>query len=514
MKSIISTTCFFLVSLISIAYPKKEEIEDLVNRIDQQTISSGYPFREVYSSCLNPSEAAKLYAALDKVIVNVNARLLNRITYARQLDNWGDHSVSLSILKQIKGEDLLRASQSVNYEYSSVLGVIALNSQNPQLALKHYKSALEYAKKSDQTEIIQAGYSNVGNCLNALERSEEALIYFQKALRFELEGVNRNSLYIRLNIALTQSKLQRYEDAKRVFLKTLDLLSVSKDAYAESRTLMNLGDIYFQQDSLKIAQSYFSRAKEVASKNGLSLVMIDLLSSLSRLEEKKGNFDSALRFKRASDSISYTMNGSKDISSVISALENDRIIALESLKKELVQTRLNATKKERNYVVVCLFLLSVALIVLMVYFRKLSAKNRHLLLHAINSSKPKSKPDGAKVDEVLMTQLEDLVKDKHIHHDPLLTIEKLAKALNTNRSYLSQSINNFHGVSFRKWINELRIQEAKILLLDEKQDHFSIEAIAEMVGFSSISSFNENFKKVTGLTPSYFRKGRLHKEKG
>ncbi|NQV01428.1 MAG: AraC family transcriptional regulator, partial [Bacteroidia bacterium] len=45
----------------------------------------------------------------------------------------------------------------------------------------------------------------------------------------------------------------------------------------------------------------------------------------------------------------------------------------------------------------------------------------------------------------------------------------------------------------------------RILLSDNKYNHISIEGIGQMVGFVSRSVFYQNFKNLTGITPSYFR---------
>ena len=89
---------------------------------------------------------------------------------------------------------------------------------------------------------------------------------------------------------------------------------------------------------------------------------------------------------------------------------------------------------------------------------------------------------------------------------PNLTLDKAAKKLKTNRSYLSEAINQHYKLGFRSFINELRIQEARKLLLKKEYEHYSIEGIAQTVGFNNLSTFNAAFKNFTGLTPSYFRK--------
>lgn len=57
------------------------------------------------------------------------------------------------------------------------------------------------------------------------------------------------------------------------------------------------------------------------------------------------------------------------------------------------------------------------------------------------------------------------------------------------------------------FINEYRIREAcRRLLDDENYGNITFSAIGESVGFSSQVSFNRTFKKVTGITPSLYRK--------
>ena len=104
----------------------------------------------------------------------------------------------------------------------------------------------------------------------------------------------------------------------------------------------------------------------------------------------------------------------------------------------------------------------------------------------------------------ISTGLEKLMVAEKPFLDPELTIDKLAKLVQSNRHHLSQVLNQKLGLSFYDYINNCRIAEAK-LLLAEHADH-KIAAIAYDSGFNSLSSFNDVFKKITGLTPSQYRK--------
>jgi len=71
---------------------------------------------------------------------------------------------------------------------------------------------------------------------------------------------------------------------------------------------------------------------------------------------------------------------------------------------------------------------------------------------------------------------------------------------------LSYVLNKGIKKNFYQFINELRVEEAKILLLSDKVKTLDMLGIATHAGFNSKTTFNTTFKKLTGLTPSQFQK--------
>jgi AraC-like DNA-binding protein len=88
-----------------------------------------------------------------------------------------------------------------------------------------------------------------------------------------------------------------------------------------------------------------------------------------------------------------------------------------------------------------------------------------------------------------------------------ITIEQISTQIYTNRTYFSEYIHTFKKQSFRNWINDLRIDEAKALMV--KHPEMTIHEIALSVGFANKSHFGQVFLKKTGLTPSAWRKLEL-----
>ncbi|MDP2235517.1 MAG: helix-turn-helix domain-containing protein [Bacteroidales bacterium] len=106
----------------------------------------------------------------------------------------------------------------------------------------------------------------------------------------------------------------------------------------------------------------------------------------------------------------------------------------------------------------------------------------------------------------MKAQLNDLITLEELYLDSELTLGKLAKKLNLTSHQLSYLINNGYNQNFYGYINKFRVEKSKKLLKDKELDKYSIIGIAFESGFNSKTAFNTAFKKITGQTPSEFKK--------
>ena len=86
---------------------------------------------------------------------------------------------------------------------------------------------------------------------------------------------------------------------------------------------------------------------------------------------------------------------------------------------------------------------------------------------------------------------------------PEVNIEDMAHHLKIGRTTLSKFINSEENMNFNGWVNSLRIEDAKKLLITYP-DYTLIE-ISEMVGYSESSNFSRQFKLITKVSPSVWR---------
>jgi AraC-like DNA-binding protein len=81
--------------------------------------------------------------------------------------------------------------------------------------------------------------------------------------------------------------------------------------------------------------------------------------------------------------------------------------------------------------------------------------------------------------------------------------DEVARELDTTREFLHMYFTIRKGIDFKTWRTELRIEEAKRLLLENKE--LSSHVIGEISGFSDRSNFHRQFVKFVGCSPKQWR---------
>ena len=107
-------------------------------------------------------------------------------------------------------------------------------------------------------------------------------------------------------------------------------------------------------------------------------------------------------------------------------------------------------------------------------------------------------------------RLESVFSKGKIYLNATLTLNDLARELGTNRTYLSNYLNQQLHTTFYEYVNQWRVRRAKELL---RASSLPLEDIALQSGFNSMSSFRRYFIAHTGMSPLEYRKARTKKKK-
>lgn len=116
----------------------------------------------------------------------------------------------------------------------------------------------------------------------------------------------------------------------------------------------------------------------------------------------------------------------------------------------------------------------------------------------------KSALDETKMD-AYESSIRAFMEKSKIYLEPEISLEDLSERSKIPKHHITQVLNEHLHKNFYTFINEYRIQEAVTKLNDPGLD-INILSLAYDCGFNSKSSFNNYFKKITGQTPSGYRK--------
>ena len=115
-----------------------------------------------------------------------------------------------------------------------------------------------------------------------------------------------------------------------------------------------------------------------------------------------------------------------------------------------------------------------------------------------DTQQPKSDPNS--IDNIVN---EWTRRDDKPYLKESITITQVAEEMGLNARLLSNYINNVKGRNFNSWINYLKVQETKVVLLADRT--LPLSDIAYRMGFADLASMSRIFKLMEGMPPSVYR---------
>ena len=122
--------------------------------------------------------------------------------------------------------------------------------------------------------------------------------------------------------------------------------------------------------------------------------------------------------------------------------------------------------------------------------------------------------------EIIETKLNSIIEKiklsvaayiNNLHNENKLKLSSfIVEKLPYDYSYLSDLFSSVEGITIEHYFINQRIEKVKELLV---YDQLTLTEISYRTGFSSVHHLSTQFKKVTGLSPSYFKKVGLEKSK-
>lgn len=108
-----------------------------------------------------------------------------------------------------------------------------------------------------------------------------------------------------------------------------------------------------------------------------------------------------------------------------------------------------------------------------------------------------------KIVEDIKTTIINLVYSDDLEEMQLVLSKYLAEKLNHDYSYLSTLFSSVEHITIEKYFIQLKVERTKELLI---YNDYTLSVISYILGYSSVQYLSNQFKNITGMTPSQFKK--------
>nr|WP_303918322.1 helix-turn-helix domain-containing protein [Bacteroides intestinalis] len=385
----------------------------------------------------------------------------------------------------------------------------------------YYSDVLEYYNKIKDNQEIASNTSMQNEVVKSymeLNKPDSARIYLAARL------LSERGDKIVLNCMMAETYItEELEDSAFVFLdramksykeRAKNYQKKGKEAILPNCFLSpcySFADLLWKKGKIQQASQYYMIVEPLMKEMVKTPIRMELqikaLTNFSSFCRETKQYEKALSLLARRDSVLQTYLEFK--------AKNDKKNYAERLKIQELKHELNESEDvnriNTHVAAICIFLLVISVAATfksISMYRKLKKQGavNYRLQGMIKKCDEGDMPESHSVSmdqyELLFWQALHKVRDEQYFLKSDLTIETLADVLNTNRSYLSVSINRFCDKGFSVWLNNFRIQHAEQLMRENPS--IALKDLPEQCGYATTGTFVRNFKRCHNMSPSEF----------
>jgi AraC-like DNA-binding protein len=143
--------------------------------------------------------------------------------------------------------------------------------------------------------------------------------------------------------------------------------------------------------------------------------------------------------------------------------------------------------------------------VLFYYLTFVFVTNNNFLDLPLRHSKYKNSALNNSAIEGYKKRIIDAMERDKVFTNENLSLQTFSGIVNIPKHHISEILNIHLNTNFQDFVNEYRVNEFIKLYTNPDNDHFSILGIATSVGFKNKATFNSNFKKIKGISPTEYK---------
>lgn len=448
---------------------------------------SGTPLNEAQNFIVQsrPDEGIPLLLKfLDEVHSQSDSAVYAKIYLAEAYRQKQEHNKGIGIIYEV----LRNPGISVANRAFAFNRMAALHNENQVFAgnkddsvSKYSRLCIDISQQHNLTEYLALSQNELGSYYLRQKMPDSALIFYSEAVKNFL-SLNKHPQAINtyLNLSRLYISYGQPEKSRDILLNALDLGNIEENRNQFMYVYYNLANISFTSGDYADAYEYLHLSYGLMSRFFVDRMQrqINEMSAKYDLREKEMKItEEAKKNKTYRLQLRYL-----GVVSLIIIILLIVLVVMSRLKnsayKKLVEQNLKAISKEKQ-VEQCLRNLTENDIM-----NRVGATDRHA---------------------ELALRLEKFMAEEKPYLWSDVGLEEFCKKLNTNRTYLSNLINDKFNMGFYDFLFEYRVKSALEYLSNDQFNHLSVEGIGDMTGFKSSSTFYKRFKSTVGLTPQQFR---------
>lgn len=466
-------------------------------------------------------------------------------------------------LKSMKIAEHMEDNDEIARCYNNIANIYNIYEDNYQ-AYEFYRKALEYSAHGTDRELRVKILINITGVCISLGLPEESQRYYTMMAEAG-KDYEYTAYYVHFCKELMLAAGKDFAQAEEAYLKAIDyslekgmLPMYTASAYGQ------LGALYEKEGKNELALHYYDLNNRFAEENDLRYIRLQNLKAYYMLCHRLGQREKAFRLQDEYITINDTVFNKNEYDRIRNTQlvhEMDRTIdrvARLSEEKKMRQEKIEKLRVVLLTLSGCAVVFILLSVVLYLQKRKLNRAYSDIfqrnseLLQAEQSLRKQKKSYETRIEELeqkllaetppqepatvgapeeqaadrekekaqgtsqkMASELKDTIlksitqvmEETDEFCDDSFSLERLAALVGSNSKYVSVIINETFGKNFRAFVNEYRIKEASMRLLDtEKYGNYTVKAVGESVGYKSYANFSDIFKRHTGLTPAIYQK--------
>lgn len=463
---------------------------------------SAYLYLEKAASDIVPSsrDYLKVLYYNVKAIMSVSVEM----DYASALDSFDK---ALDVIRYGSGDKMTKERERlILCNMANLYGM-----RNDTLGLEYASEAYGLSKEANDIYVLSSSVMTLVHMMVLREDYDKALEYIEELRDISVSVGSDNCLHmVYVLTAEVYSKMGRDAEVEENYEKALAMSDMVGDKTAVVSAHLNYGDVLRRQGRNGEALEIYDRGLNLAMENEISSSLDGLYLGLSEVYASLGDKDRSHEYYGQYSAMERQKIANERKFGYLQ-IRNERLLR----EKEISEKELSLAKARQRIMAgtaatVILLIVSVAVYVLYVRKKKmyaLLAESYYDLSEAMaklsNAAEKKTVPQKHG-DDSLFPRIESLMKDDKLYRKKDVSLDMIADALGSNRSYVSKEINAGSGLSFYGYINGYRISEAESILRESGND-IPLKALCEELGFNSMSVFYRSFQEKTGIPPARYR---------